>query len=119
MEKQNIDLVLVSRQDYIEVFESLIDCLRNGGHNGQANFVEKLKNLIDEGNIASFVEQITSVNMWGGAGAVWEVYFHNANEGKLFQKEMIRLIDLMVKTNISQSRVNSIRTLFDGDLYSK
>ena len=38
--------------------------------------------------------------MWGGSGAVWEVYIENKVEAKVFEKEIINLINLMEKSKI-------------------
>lgn len=59
-----------------------------------------------------FVKATNSLDMWGGSGAVWEVYIGAAEEAKTFESEMVKLIDLMEESNILGSGIKPIRRIF-------
>lgn len=54
--------------------------------------------------------------MWGGAGAVWEVYFENGDDMFAFEKDVATLINLMETVKIVGRGVKPIRKLFIQNL---
>jgi len=65
-----------------------------------------------------FVKLINGVDMWGGAGAVWEAYIENEEKQRKFEKEMLLLIELMKRTNIMGSGAKSIEKIFKKNIKS-
>ncbi|GGH26765.1 hypothetical protein FAZ19_18400 [Sphingobacterium alkalisoli] len=59
-----------------------------------------------------FIKRINGIEMWGGSGAVWEVYIDNKGAKKEFENEMIRLIDLMEDVGILGRGIKPIRKIF-------
>lgn len=110
------ELIKKAKSDYIDTLKNIEEILIKGNHFGQANVVENLmQNLIDE-NYQTFIKDINSVNMWGGSGAVWEVYFENENQQRNFNFEMVELISLMEKTKVLGSGIKPLKKLFKNDL---
>ena len=54
--------------------------------------------------------------MWGGSGAVWEVYFEDKNLQRKFSFEMLQLINLMEKTKVLGSGIKPLKKLFEKEL---
>jgi len=67
-------------------------------------------------NISLFVKLINGIDMWGGAGAVWEVHIENKVDAKTFENEMLRLINLMEKTKVLGKGIKPIRRIFENNL---
>jgi len=104
-----------SKSKYLDTLKNIEIILRKGELFGQANFVENLiQNLIVE-NYQIFINDINGVNMWGGSGAVWEVYFENRNLQQKFNFEMLELINLMEKTKILGSGIKPLKKLFENE----
>ena len=54
--------------------------------------------------------------MWGGSGAVWEIYIEDEIYYRKFQIEIINLINLMEDINILGKGIKLIRKLFQNDI---
>jgi len=102
--------------NFLLVLKDISKILNDAGHNAQSGFIDKLINLINQREMNLFIKLINGVDMWGGAGAVWEVYIDNKEDAKSFEKEILNLINLMDDTNILGKGIKSIRRLFEKDL---
>ncbi len=98
--KKKMELTLIDAISYCPVLDRISKYLKASNNNGQAEYVDKLVELIRKGNITMFIESINTIDMWGGSGAVWEVGIQDRNIAWKFEREIIRLIDLMEKTEI-------------------
>ena len=105
------------KQKYLELFNKLTQSLIKSENIGQANAIIKLYSLLGENN-PDFLKYINSVDIWGGSGAVWEVYIENKVDDVEFKKSIIELIDLMEETNILTKSIKSRKRLFLNDLKS-
>lgn len=105
-----------SKSKYLDTLKNIEEILRKGESHSQANVLENLsRNLITE-DYQMFLDNINSVNMWGGSGAVWEVYFENKNLQRNFNFEMLELINLMEKTKVLGSGIKPLKKLFEKEL---
>jgi hypothetical protein len=105
-----------SKSKYLETLKNIEVILRKGELESQANVLENLsQNLITE-DYRIFLDEINSVNMWGGSGAVWEVYFEDKNLQRKFSFEMLELINLMEKTTVLGSGIKPLKKLFEKEL---
>ena len=82
----------------------------------QANVVLKLIDLIQLQSNEEFKKHINGVSMWGGSGAVWEVYIEDKNEAQKFEENMVKLINLMESTKILDSGIKPIKKIFLSNL---
>lgn len=108
--------VLEERPNFLLVLTALMQLLKSSGNNAQSNFIYKLIELLNQNNLSHFVKLINGVDMWGGAGAVWEIYIEDKNEAKEFEKEMLCLINLMEKTEIIGKGIKPIKKIFEDNL---
>ncbi len=110
------ELIKNAKSKYLDTLKNIEEILRKGELFGQENVVKNLMhNLITE-DYQIFIDNINSVNMWGGSGAVWEVYFENQDLQRKFNFEMLELINLMEKTKILGSGIKPLKKLFEREL---
>jgi hypothetical protein len=114
-----IELTLVECKSYLSILNKLQQILKAANLGGQALVIQSLMDLILRENIRQFVKLINSIDMWGGSGAVWEVYIENKAEARVFEKEMINLINLMEATNILGGGIKPIKKIFMDNMKSQ
>ena len=113
---KNTELTLNESENYKKILSKLCVFLKAGTHTDQENYVQKLFDLISQKKIAEFIKSINSVDMWGGAGAVWEVGFEDSNISREFEVEIIQLILLMEKSKILGNGIKPIMKIFEKNL---
>lgn len=111
---QNIDESL--DREFTSILTRLNEILLNSGNNPQADYVSLLIKLLQLKKYDQFISSINTVDMWGGAGAVWEVYIENKSNEMEFERHIVHLIDTMEKADLSGKRIKRIRKLFTDDL---
>jgi len=104
--------------NFLLILNNILNILNNAEHNAQSGFINKLINLVIQKETSLFIELVNGIEMWGGAGAVWEVCIDNKEDAKSFKKEILNLINLMDDTNILGKGIKPIRRLFEKDLKS-
>jgi len=109
-------LVLEERSGFLLVLTVIKEILQHSANNAQSDFVYKLIDLLNQNNISLFVKLINGVDMWGGSGAVWEVYIEDKKTSTKFEKEMLSLINLMEKTKIIGKGIKPIKEIFEDNL---
>jgi len=110
--KKEVIPVLAVYEEYVSILNSINQYLVMSDNMAQSKFIERLLNLLKEKHVDEFIKLINGIDMWGGAGAVWEVYIENKEEQKKFEKQMLSLIELMKKTDIMGSGIKSIEKIF-------
>lgn len=116
--KEDFELVYAERQNFLSILSVIFQILNKTSNNAQAEFIQKLIELIDQHNISLFIKLINGVDLWGGAGAVWEVHIENKSVAKVFENEMLKLINLMEQTKILGKGIKPIRKIFEINLLS-
>jgi len=114
--KEDFELVYDERKNFLSILGVLSQLLNQTSNNAQAEFIRKLIELIEQQNISLFIKMINGVDMWGGAGAVWEVYIANKSDAEVFENEILKLINLMEQTKILGKGIKPIRKIFDSNL---
>ena len=109
-------LIKGAKTKYLDTLKNIEVILRKDELFGQANVVVNLMQKLIAEDYQIFVNDINSVNMWGGSGAVWEVYFENKTLQRKFNFEMLELINLMEKTKILRSGIKPLKKLFEKEL---
>lgn len=113
---ESLELVSQNCDDFSSVLTTLFELLKKNGHNPQADFIKELIQLVNQENFNLFIKSLNGVNMWGGAGAVWEVYIEDKESSKEFEKSVIKLINIMEETKILGKGIKPIRMLFEKNL---
>lgn len=105
-------------KDILDVLAIIRELLVKHDCPGQAQVVAKLIEL-GHMDIDAFHNEVTSVDMWGGSGAVWEVTFQGykpnpeaAHDHIRFGQAIIRLAEALDAAAMSTERIRFIcRTL--------
>jgi len=100
------------RNKYKVIFDNIYTILMRNKHDGQANVILELIDQLEHNQYDQFMETINGVSLWGGSGAVWEVYISDKNDAKSFEIEIIELINLMEDTKILGKGIKPIRKIF-------
>jgi len=121
MKNKKVDYELVNRESekFLSVLNVILQLLNKYEHNAQAEFIQKLLDLLSQQNIILFSKLINGVDMWGGSGAVWEVYIEDKTDTMVFENEMLKLIDLMEQTKILGRGIKPIRKIFEKNQNSR
>ena len=81
--------------------------------NGLGFYVGHLSQIrlsADKKNESEFRKLVISRELFGGAGALWEIYIENPTEYKKFNKQFSEYVDLLTRMGIRNGRVKQIRT---------
>ncbi len=78
-------------KDILEQIKSILDASK---HKDQREEIDYLLNLLKIDD-AKFIKELNGVAMWGGAGAVWEVFIDDAILFQKFVGEIIKLVEYM------------------------
>ena len=108
----NKELSNDDRDLFDTILKSLHKSLSNTNLYAQINVIRKLISLNTNKDNEQFVKLLNGIEMWGGSGAVWEVYIENKNTALEFEISMIELIDLMDKCKILKKGIKPIRKIF-------
>lgn len=116
--KDSVNFVITPNdfQDYHNILSALVQILINAGLDQQAAVVQNILIALHNKNYKLFSKLSNSIDMWGGSGAVWEVYIADENKARRFELNVIKLIDLMERTKVLKKGIKSIRKIFENNL---
>lgn len=107
------NLPFFKEKDSIEVIlKTIIKVLSSYSYLYQAAYMESVLKALLENEKSEFEALAKKVDIWGGSGAVWEVYIQDREKEKEFQTAMIKFIELLNKNGIRNYGMSSIRALF-------
>lgn len=106
----------INKSDLEICIKEIILILREFSHNGQADFMDSLLESLEDNDKTKFTNMSKTVDIWGGSGAVWEVWIDIKRREKDFQNYMIKFARLLNDNGISNHGINSIKTLFEKEI---
>lgn len=90
------------------ILKELVMLLEQSGNEEQALVMGNLLNLLAEEQVNEFVNTLYSAEIWGGAGAVWEVSgFKDQETQRKFWSKIIELTELMKLVGIKNAQARS------------
>jgi hypothetical protein len=105
---------LVNKEELISTLTRITEILRDNGYSAQADAVRRPLGFLTTGDELNCIKYLTTVDIWGGSGAAWEVgYFQNTNDEVEFRKCFIRLALLMHQSGFKFSRADDIAEAFE------
>lgn len=114
--RKDYTLVLEERTNFIFVLTELMEILIISKNEPQSIVIKNLIEVYTKNNFSQFVKLINGVEMWGGSGAVWEVYIQDKLKATEFEVGMLALIELMEKTKIIGKGIKPIKKIFQNNL---
>lgn len=116
---KNIELTQTAHEIFLVILTKLIQILSKSNLTAQAQVVKTLIDLLIQQKDDEFVKLLNGIDMWGGSGAVWEVHIEDKHSAREFEIEMVKLIDLMEKTNVLGKGIKPIRKIFKENVSAK
>ena len=116
---KEIEITQAARETYLIILNKLMQIIGRANLTAQIQVVQALKDLLSQQKDEEFVKQLNGKDMWGGSGAVWEVHIEDNHSAREFEREMIKLIDLMEKTNVLGKGMKPIRKIFRKNVEEK
>ena len=111
------DFTIINKDQLILTMTSIIELLRENGFSAQADAVTKPLEYLYADDKVNFIKHLLTVDIWGGAGAAWEVGgFPTRQLEKEFQTHFIRLVEQMRQTGIKNGKADSVANFFRKDI---
>ena len=85
--------------------QTLID----NGHGFYVDYLSQIRLSADHKNEVEFKKLVISNELFGGAGALWEIHIENQTEYKKFNRQFTEYVDLLNRMGIKNGRVSQIR----------
>ncbi len=73
------------------------------------DYLSQIRLAADNKNDAEFKKLVISPELFGGAGALWEIYINNSTEHQKYKIQFSEYVELLIKMGIRSRRVNQIR----------
>lgn len=109
-------LSLQEKLKYRNILNDIGEILLRLKFSGQYQVISDLLDLLDKNEDEIFIKELNSVNMWGGAGAVWEVGILEKKDEIAFMNKLIELIDFMETTNVLGREIKSIKKILNWSI---
>jgi len=107
-------------KDSIEAtLKTIIKLLSEYSYPCQADYMEKVLKTVVNNNKPEFESISNTKDIWGGSGAVWEVYIKDRDKEVEFQRAMIKFIGLLNDNGIRNYGIRSIKVLFEKEVKKK
>lgn len=114
------EITIVNKDELISIMTRIVELLRDSGFSPQADAVRKPLQYLYSDDKENFVKYLLAVDIWGGAGAAWEVYGFPTRQVEIeFESNFIKLVDLMELNGIKSGKANSVANFFRKDIVNR
>ncbi len=111
------EITIINKDELISTLTRIVELLRDNGFSPQADAVRKPLGYLSIDDKDNFIKHLLTVDIWGGAGAAWEVYgFPSRQIEKEFETNFIRLVELMRQTGIKNGKADDVASFFRKDI---
>jgi hypothetical protein len=112
-EFEKFQLIENHSTEYQTTFDKLEQTLKEADLAAHAEVVRQIHLVLIGKDFQRFIRRMNSVDMWGGSGAVCEVYIKDPILERDYNLGMLRLINLMEKTKILGGGIKPLRDHYD------
>jgi hypothetical protein len=101
-----------SEENYAELTnlsDSLGQILIENGMGLYVEYLSQIRIAADNKNESEFRKLVVSRELFGGSGALWEIYIENRTEYRKFNKQFCEYIDLITRMGIRNGRIKQTR----------
>jgi hypothetical protein len=118
--KRPPEITITNKAELIETMTRIVELLRDNGFSPQADAMRKPLQYLDADDKENFLKHLKTVDIWGGAGAAWEVAGFQTRQMELeFQMSFVKLVDLLQQTGIHFRAAASVANIFKRDIASR
>jgi hypothetical protein len=89
------------------------EILIKSGNGYAVDYLSQIRLSADNHDNEKFKTLVTSRELFGGSGAIWEIWIEDTELRKQFNKLFCDYIDLLKKMRIKSGRINQVRKYFD------
>lgn len=93
--------------------DQLSDILIKSGYGYGVDYLSQIRLSADKHDIKRFKTLVISRELFGGSGAIWEIWIEDTELRKQFKKLFCHYIDLLKKMGVKNLRINQVRNYFD------
>lgn len=92
----------------IEMSDSLGQTLIDNGFGFYVDYLSKIRLAAENSNEIDFKKLVISSELFGGSGALWEIYIENQKEYLKFNRLFTEYVELLIQMGIKSGRVKQI-----------
>jgi hypothetical protein len=96
-----------------KVTDDLGETLIKSGFGFYVDQLSQIRLAAERHDIEEFKNQIINRGLFGGTGAMWEIWIENKQLRRAFQRQFRQFMDLIKEMGITNERVNQVREGFD------
>ena len=101
---------------YVEKLSKIADDLGHtlikAGFGFYVDILTKIRIAAKQHDNETFKKLIISRELFGGAGAMWEIWIEDKQLHTIFEKQFCDFLDLLKKMGIKNGRINQVRQIF-------
>lgn len=109
MQEYNINFLEEDVRKLSNLIEELNNILINTGFGTFIDTLNQIRLAAENKDETNFVKNIINNTLFGGAGALWEIYIENVKIRKEFVEKFCVLIDHFKKMGIEDNRIDQVR----------
>lgn len=110
------EITLTNKDELIATMTRIVEILRDNAFSAQADAMRKPLQYLYTDDKDNFVKHLLTVDIWGGAGAAWEVAPFPSRQIEIeFESHFIKLVDLMRQCGIKNGNAESVARFFKKD----
>jgi hypothetical protein len=111
---QSIDFSNDNVERLTAITDALGDTLIKAGFGVYVDQLAQIRLAAERHDKESFEKQVINNGLFGGAGALWEIWINDKQLQKNFDKRFCDFIDHLKRMGINNSRVNQVREAFNS-----
>lgn len=117
--KRNKEIIIKNKGKLIQILTRSVEILRDNAYSAQADAMRKPLQYLHLDDTKNFIKQLNTIDIWGGSGAVWEVWFESKEVEREFMKCIVDLVDELNSNGIKIPRERGIAKFFKQELKKK
>ena len=110
--KEMIDFSDENVEALTKLSDQLSDTLIKSGYGFGADYLSQIRLAADRHDNEEFKKLVTSRELFGGSGAIWEIWIEDKQLQDKFNKQFCDYADLLKAMGIKNGRVNQVRSYF-------
>jgi hypothetical protein len=95
------------------ITDNLRDTLIKAGFGVYVDQLSQIRLAAERQDKEAFEKQVINRGLFGGAGALWEIWINDEQLQKTFEKQFCEFVDQLKKMGVNNPRVNQVREGFN------
>jgi len=109
VKKSNIEFSEVKIERLQNSIYSLQQTLSNTDSLYYIDYLIEILNSLQQRNSTNFEKLVISNELFGGSGALWELYFSDSKQNKTFKSQFCQFIDCLEDLGINNPRIKQVK----------